>query len=190
MARELLTVVRKAFVILAAVLVLPIVLLAIPVGLISGIFTAERSQRLRRAFLKKWAPRRTLLVYSNSPHWRDYIEANWLPRLKDHAVVLNWSERSTWKKSAPLEAAIFRRYLGTREFNPAAVVLHRVAKYTPWQALKAGRYFDALFLIRRDTTTVRFWQAFRDLRHGKPGPLKEREAELFALVAHEARGDA
>jgi hypothetical protein len=46
--------------------------------------------------------RRILFVYSNSPVWKDYIEAEILPRLPKTGLVLNWSE--------PKEvASIFRR---------------------------------------------------------------------------------
>ena len=101
-----------------------------------------------------------LFVYSDSPNWKSYIESQVLPSIKDHAIVLNWSERSRWKgkKSWPVRA--FRHWGGRKEFNPLAIV------------------FCGLTRVR----TIRFYQAFRDFRHGKEGPLREAESQLSGLV--------
>ena len=112
-------------------------------------------------FRAKWGPARpVLLVYSNSPHWQTYIEANWLPRLGSHAVVLNWSHRSTWGPDGSPESRLFRNLGGDREFNPLIVYLPR----------------------GRKTQVIRFWKAFRDFKHGKDVKLRQAEAELFAIV--------
>lgn len=37
-----------------------------------------------------------LLVYSDSPAWRPYIEQKLLPHIGRRAIVLNWSERNRW----------------------------------------------------------------------------------------------
>jgi hypothetical protein len=104
--------------------------------------------------------RRVLFVYSESPNWQTYIEQNILPRIRDHAVVLNWSERRLWSSTSPWEARFIRRFSGDREFNPLALVFSQ-----------HGR-------IR----SVRFHRAFLDFKHGKESALREAEAELFALV--------
>lgn len=101
-----------------------------------------------------------MLVYSESPNWQDYIEANWLPRLRSHAVILNWSDRNDWKQAKPLEAKILRHWGGYSEFNPMAVYFPRVGK----------------------VKTIRFFKAFRDFKHGKERSLKQAESELFAIV--------
>lgn len=88
-----------------------------------------------------------LFVYSESPNWRAYIEENMLPRIRDRAVVLNWSERRLWAEAFPWEARFFRRFAGNREFNPLALV----------------------FCARGRIKAVRFHQAFLDLKHGKGG---------------------
>lgn len=73
-------------------------------------------------------------------------------------VVLNWSERSTKKwKEKPLEVRIFRHWGGEREFNPLAIVLPEEG---PVQV-------------------IRFWQAYKDYKHGKPRLLKQKEQDLF-----------
>lgn len=119
-----------------------------------------RLARLRRRFRARWKGKAGLLVYSNSPHWQAYIEERWLPLLEPHLVVLNWSERQEWPRRHPLEAELFRRHLGQTEYNPAAVLIP--AK---------GR-----------VRVIRFWQAFRDCRHGKDRALRAAEAELFAAL--------
>jgi hypothetical protein len=78
-------------------------------------------------------------------------------------VVLNWSERRTWRHAHRLEAAVFRHYAGSREFNPVAIVFP-----------DGGR-----------AEVVRFWQPFRDFRHGKGHTLRLAEARLGALLGVE-----
>ena len=101
-----------------------------------------------------------LFVYSDSPNWKDYIEANILPRIKEEAVTLNWSQRREWERLSPFEAKIFHHWAGEKEFNPMAIILH-----------PGGRVKE-----------VRFWRAFRDFKHGKGQALKKAEGVLFAEV--------
>jgi hypothetical protein len=124
--------------------------------------------RLRKAFTARWreAGKDLLLVYSDSPNWKDYVEASWLPRWQARAVVLNWSRRATWDADHPLEAAVFRRWAGDREFNPIAIVIPP----------------------RGPVTVVRFWQAFRDYKHGKDRALRLAERRL-AEALEAAGGD-
>jgi hypothetical protein len=112
-----------------------------------------------------------LLVYSNSPHWQRYVEETWLPRWGERAIVLNWSERHTWRRSP--DVALFRAFLGgggfAREYNPAAIVVPPTG---------------------RRVRIVRFWRAFRDFKHGKDRLLRQAEADLqSALDALPARPD-
>ena len=102
------------------------------------------------------ATRRVLFVYSDSPNWKEYIEQQILPRLPQNAVVLNWSRRKQWPRFS-LAVLLFRAFAGGREFNPIALVFTRFG-----------------FVER-----FRFWQPFRDAKHGKDEPLKMLEAALF-----------
>lgn len=115
---------------------------------------------LRFAVWCWWCPRGrdVLFVYSDSPHWRDYILQQILPCLGERAVVLNWSERKRWQLS--LARIAFWHFGGHREFNPLGVV------FRPF-----GR-----------TRTFRFRQAFRDCNHGHPEPLHLMEAEFFNSI--------
>jgi hypothetical protein len=99
-----------------------------------------------------------LFVYSDSPIWHDYIEQHVLPHLGERAVVLNWSHRRGWRFS--LARAAVHHFGGWREFNPMAVV------FRPF----------------RRTRTFRFWQPFRDFKHGHPEALQRMETEFFGLI--------
>jgi hypothetical protein len=108
-----------------------------------------------------WSPagKRVLLVYSNSPIWQSYFEEQILPRLPSGSVVLNWSERRHWRRWS-LAHLVFRFFGGHREFNPVAVVI---------RPLRWGK-------------TFRFWQAFRDFKHGRRESLIRVEADFFRAL--------
>jgi hypothetical protein len=121
-----------------------------------------RGRWLQARYRAKWSKhgKPILFVYSDSPNWQRYIEEHWLPRLRPRAVILNWSERKAWPRQRPLEARVFRHFAGSEEFNPIAI------------------YFPRQGPVR----TIRFWQAFRDFKHGKEHKLKEAERELFDML--------
>jgi hypothetical protein len=108
-----------------------------------------------------WSPvgKRVLLVYSNSPVWQSYIEEHIVPRLPPGSVVLNWSERRRWRPWS-LAYLAFRFFGGRYEFNPMAVVI---------RPFRWGR-------------TFRFWQAFRDAKHGRHDTLARVEAQFFRAL--------
>ena len=99
-----------------------------------------------------------LFVYSESPNWQSFIEANILPRIRDSAVVLNWSQRRTWSSECPWEARFFQRFSGERTL-----------------ALVFGR--------RGRITKIRFHQAFLDHKHGNTTSLERAEAQLYGLAS-------
>jgi hypothetical protein len=107
------------------IVVLPILLLALPFLAAGAWLDRRKRRRLQREFHNRWGGqgKRLLLVYSNSPNWQAYVEEHWLPRLESIAVVLNWSERSTWAEQHAFEADIFRMWAGEREFNPLAIII-------------------------------------------------------------------
>ena len=109
--------------------------------------------------------RRILLVYSRSPVWESYVETNWLPRLRDHAMVLNWSDRATWNKESPFAARVFRHWVPPRDFNPMAIVFPRFGR------------------VKR----IGFYYAFRDWKHGKHAALERAENQLFACLPKNGR---
>lgn len=113
----------------------------------------------------RWIPdgRKALLVYSDSPHWKERFEGEILPHLGERVISLNWSTRSTWPRN-PLKVSlavwVFWRWKRRFEFNPMAIV------FVPWWRPKV----------------LRFWKPFKDLKHGKPERVTELEATLFDLL--------
>ena len=156
--------------IVICILTIPILVLALPFLAVSAWLDGRKRRRLQREFHERWGAhgKRMLLVYSNSPNWQAYVEENWLPQLKSIAVVLNWSERFTWTERHPFEADIFRAWAGDREFNPLAIII------------------PADGSVR----VIRFWQAFRDYKHGKDRTLRAAEAELEAALGVSLRAGA
>jgi len=100
-----------------------------------------------------------VFVYSNSPSWKAYIEENILPQIQDHAILLNWSERSQWDKTEWAVQA-FHHWGGPENFNPLAIV------------------FCNLVNVR----VIRFYSAFQDFKHGKVTALQKAEAHLLDLI--------
>ena len=100
------------------------------------------------------------MVYSDSPNWKEYIETQMLPPIRERVVTLNWSNRSQWKGKPPLEAQLFEHYGGEREYNPMAIIVPRFGR----------------------VRSIRFWQAFRDSKHGKHETLNALQESLFDAV--------
>jgi hypothetical protein len=100
-----------------------------------------------------------LFVYSDSPHWKSYIERNILPQIQDHAVILNWSERNQWDTTS-WPVRVFKHWGGRKDFNPLAVV------------------FCSLTQVR----VIRFYPAFLDFKHGKEALLRQAESQLLDLA--------
>jgi hypothetical protein len=144
------------------VLLSPLILVLALVALVVGILFLAYGLLLRLAVELSWGRRgrRVLLVYSNSPHWQEYIESTWLPRLEPYAIVLNWSERSRWWKESRFAARVFRHWAPDQGFNPMAVLFPRFGR----------------------TRRVSLYQAFRDFKHGNQATLREAEERLFEFI--------
>lgn len=131
--------------------------------LIGGVAAYRWSSRLvlRWAFDRRWARHGKvgLLVYSDSPHWKDYFEGTVLPRCGDRLIVLNWSQRAQWTHS--LEVLVFRQWAGEKDFNPIAILLRRHER----------------------PLVLRFRPAFRELKRGRPEPLRTLEEALLHAAA-------
>ncbi|HSG32385.1 MAG TPA: hypothetical protein VLB82_12675 [Thermodesulfobacteriota bacterium] len=101
-----------------------------------------------------------MFIYSDSPHWKDYIEENILPKLGSRCVTFKWSKRKWINIGDKLDNAIFYNWGGYTDFNPIAII------------------YIGFFNIK----TVRFYKAFRDSKHGKDKLLKDRLEELSNIV--------
>jgi hypothetical protein len=104
-----------------------------------------------------WGSRRALVVYSDSPIWKPHFEAEILPRLQEHAVVLNWSDRRHWSNSS-LAVSAFRHF-GTA--RPPIVIV-----------------FRPLFFPR----SFKYWPAFKDFKHGNPITVQRLDRLLFQTL--------
>ena len=146
--------IKTAFLLLLTALILLVALPFLLPGYIKGFFL-----RLKFRQMAHRQGKFVLFVYSDSPNWKPYIEQNILPHIQEHAILLNWSERSKWDQSSWAVQA-FLHWGGQREFNPMAIV------------------FCSLVNVR----VFRFYKAFRELKRGKPVLLKSVEAELVQVV--------
>jgi hypothetical protein len=98
-----------------------------------------------------------VVVYTDSSHWKEYIETRWLPRLGERAIAFDRSK--PWREDQ-LEARLWRTVAGQAEHTPVVIVVPPRGK----------------------VQIVRFWRAFRDHKHGKDRRLREAEARLAAIL--------
>jgi hypothetical protein len=105
-----------------------------------------------------WLPqgKDVLVVYSDSPVWCDYMTEQVLPLVQARAVVLNWSERSRWRKWS-LAVHILRSFGAGREFNPMVI----------------------LFRPLRRAQKFRFWSAFKEWKRGDTEPVERLRNDLL-----------
>ena len=101
-----------------------------------------------------------LFVYSDSSNWKDYIEANILPRIEAHSIILNWSKRREWGTRMQLETKLFNQWAGPGEFVPVAI----------------------LFSLTGNVRTLRLWQLSQNSKHVRGSVSKEAERALFEAV--------
>ena len=108
-----------------------------------------------------WLPqgRDVLLVYSDSPIWREYMTTQILPLVKERAVILNWSERRTWPKWS-LAVHVFQSFGGGQNFNPLI----------------------AIFRPFRGARVLRFYAAFKDWKHGHTEPVEQLRKDLLLIL--------
>jgi hypothetical protein len=136
-------------------LLLPFVAVSRTARWVKGHFLAWR-------FRREWGRkgRVAVVVYSDSPNWKNHIEGQVLPRVAARVVTVNWSRRFDWRHHKPVEVRVFQHWGGCREFNPMAIIVPRRGK----------------------VLTVRLWAAFRELKQGKPERLQELERVLFEAI--------
>ncbi len=137
-----------------------LVITLLPVILAAALFYFSWGLILSIAIWIVWGLRgnHILFVYSNSPIWSEHIEGEILPHIQGQAVILNWSERKTWKPSLAVWA--FHYFGGRRNFNPMAIV------------------FRPFHLHR----TFRFYDAFQNYKHGSIESLAKIKAEFFSVI--------
>lgn len=141
-------------------LIVPVVPVMIAAAVVALAFYALSNVCLHITVWTWWClrGRDVLFAYSDSPIWRDYIDRHSLPYLGQPAAILNRSERKRWRVA--LARLVFHHFGGHRQFNLLAVV------FRPF----------------RRTRMFRFWQPFRDFKHGHPEALRQMENEFFGLI--------
>ena len=142
----------------AKVLLAAFLIILSPLLIIAGLLYLTWGLILYLAIWMRWKKQIVIFVYSDSPTWKDYIEREMLPHLQDRAVILNWSERRNWKNS--LAVLAFWYFAGYRNFNPMGMV------FRPFRFVK----------------TYRFFEAFKEFKHGDPRKVKEIQSELFRIL--------
>jgi hypothetical protein len=142
-----------------------IILVLLPLLAVAALIYCSWSLILSIAIWIIWGlqGRHILFVYSDSPIWSSYIEQEILPHIRETAIILNWSERKQWKNS--LAVLAFKLYSGNQNFNPMAIV------------------FRPLHLHK----IFRFYEAFKDLKHGKTESLEKIRIDFFKLIKSWAR---
>src|SRR5574341_1633049 len=97
-----------------------------------------------------------VLVTSDSPNWKQYIEETWIPEFGNSMIILNWSQHKRWRWN--VYTLIFYKFVGAEHnYCPSIVLL---------DGLKRPLVF-------------RFFYAFRDAKHGSRSALTELENRLF-----------
>ena len=143
------------------VLLVPLILILSPI--IFLYFFLYFASRLGLHFLivLTWLPKGkdTLVIYSQSPIWHDYMTTQILPLVKGRAIVLDWSERKKWRKYS-LPVLAFQLLGGYRNFNP--LVIH----FRPF----------------RPVQIFRFWSAFKDWKHGHTEAVEQLHSELARVL--------
>ena len=154
MSRQKESLSRRLFQAALIVVLLPILLPLVVIGF--SLYLLHRAVLYMLVWIL-WLPKGkdTLVVYSDSPIWRDYMMQQVLPLVQERAVVLNWSERNKWQKWS-FAPHVFRSFGGGQAFNPMVV----------------------LFRPFRRAKLFRFWTAFKDWKHGNTEPVEQLRSEL------------
>lgn len=102
---------------------------------------------------------RYIVVYSRRARTARYIESEWLPRLGDAAVVLDWTERKTWGHSP--ESRLYKRYCASSlNYAPAVLVVRWLQR----------------------PLVYRFYYAFLEMEKGRSQYLQQMESEMFGAA--------
>ena len=148
---------------LIGVCAFPFIVLVSPFIILLLVFYAIYTATLYLLIWVFWLPKGKdiLFVYSDSPVWREHVEAEILPHIEARAIILNWSERKAWSAGHSLPTLVFKHFGGYREFNPM------------------GLYFRPFHFVK----AYRFLNAFRDRKHGKPQALERIKGEFFSDIS-------
>lgn len=130
---------------LIILVVIPLTILILPVWLLEGAF-------LRLWFWYRWKVhgQNIILTTSNSPKWKDYMTEFVIPHAADNAMVLNWSERKSWRQIARLPAWARERWVGRGQkghcpsivFMKSILNIETISLYEPFRLYNRGDATD------------------------------------------------
>jgi hypothetical protein len=117
---------------------------------------ASLSIRLRSRWGKQ---KRALLFYTESSVWAPYLEAEVIPKIAEHTIVINRSKEN-WKREYPLEKKAVEFWGDGGNLNPLGLVLGNVIGVKQYA----------------------FFEAFQEFKHGKKAKLNAQSQEFVAHV--------
>jgi hypothetical protein len=130
-----------------------IIIFLIPIGLY--LLIVEIIYRIKFQSIVISKKKRIIFVTSESPIWHDYLNNKWIPLIKEHAYILNWSQRKEWDESQ-WEVKAFHHWGRDREMNPIFII------------------YGNLLNIQ----VFRMYEPFIDYKHGKEKKLLDMEKEI------------
>lgn len=164
---------KKVLFIIVLVLLSPILITIIIILALPWLFSRFiQRPRLLRRIKNEWLPQNKfiLFIYSDNQDWKNYAEQNIIPKIKEHSIILNWSERNNWINSNTLEAKIFKNFHWGREWIWRQNIRaggqnynHQAIIFKPWNKPKI----------------INFWKPFKDHQFGNETNLKNTETELY-----------
>jgi hypothetical protein len=161
---------QRPLLVLASVLIGgPLLLLISPFVLVYFLLFRLQGVWLAFRYRRRFLPTRPLLVvYSDSPNWKAHFESHLLPAIAERSVVLNYSQRATWSRTAHLESSVWQHWAGDHSNNPCVIA----------------------FPPSGQPEVIRFYEAFRDFKHGKPEQLVAAEAAVMHFLNSHTEGYA
>jgi hypothetical protein len=141
------------------VLLLPVIL---PLAFLGLIFSLLNQTFVYLLVWIWWLPRGKDVLYisSDSPIWKEYMEAEILPLVAERAVVLSWSARDKWPKWS-FTVRVFRTFGRGRDFNPMVVLFRPFCR---------ARVF-------------RFLPAFQERKHGSNASIERLRHDLVQALS-------
>ena len=149
---------RKVAAFVIIVLLLPVIL---PVAIVVIIFHVLNTLFVYLTVWLWWLPtgKDVLYVSSDSPIWKEYMEAEILPLVAPRAKVLDWSARSKWPKRS-FAVRVFHTFGGRHDFNPMVL----------------------LFRPFRRAIIFRFLPAFQEHKHGNSESVEQLRRDLMQAL--------
>jgi hypothetical protein len=144
-----------------AALIIVVVPLVLPLALLGLILYVLNRIVVYLLVWVCWLPsgKDVLFVSSESTVWKEYMETQILPLVRNRATVLNWSERNKWPKWS-FAVRVFRTFGRSRDHTPMVVI------FRPF----------------RRARILRFLPAFKDFKQGHTENVEQLRRELMLAL--------